>query len=76
MSTVKEVLWLQGLFGELGVRQKPVTIHCDSSSAIHLCKNLAHYEKTKHIDIKLHFIRNEVSKGVVKMAKVHTDEIQ
>ena len=51
-----------------------MTIHCDSSSAIHLCKNPAHYEKTKHIDIKLHFIRNEVSKGAVKMTKVHTDE--
>ncbi|KAH9670332.1 hypothetical protein KPL70_016941 [Citrus sinensis] len=74
IEAVKEALWLQGLFGELGVRQKSVTIHCDSSSAIHLCKNPAHHEKTKHIDIKLHFIRNEVSKGAVKMAKVHTDK--
>ena len=74
IEAVKEALWLQGLFGELGVRQKSVTIHCDSSSVIHLCKNPAHHEKTKHIDIKLHFIRNEVSKGAVKMAKVHTDE--
>ncbi|KAH9647613.1 hypothetical protein KPL70_025255 [Citrus sinensis] len=73
-EAVKEALWLQGLLGELGVKQKSVTIHCDSSSAIHLCKNPAHHERTKHIDIKLHFIRNEVSKGAVKMAKVHTDE--
>ncbi|KAH9717481.1 hypothetical protein KPL71_021830 [Citrus sinensis] len=73
-EAVKEALWLQGLLGELGVRQKSVTIHCDSSSAIHLCKNPAHHERTKHIDIKLHFIINEVSKGAVKMAKVHTDE--
>ena len=62
-EAVKETLWLQGLFGELGVRQKSVTIHCDSSSAIHLCKNPTHHEKTKHIDIKLHFIINEVSRG-------------
>ncbi|KAK9230368.1 hypothetical protein WN944_023335 [Citrus x changshan-huyou] len=31
-------------------------------SAIHLSKNPAHHEKTKHIDVKLHFIRNEVSR--------------
>ncbi|KAH9751398.1 hypothetical protein KPL71_014282 [Citrus sinensis] len=42
--------------------------------ALCLQGNPAHHERTKHIDIKLHFIRNEVSKGVVKMSKVHTDE--
>ena len=51
-----------------------MTIHCDIFSAIHLCKNPTHHEKTKQIDIKLHFIINEVSKGAVKMAKVHIDE--
>ena len=49
-------------------------MYCDSSSALHLCRNLTHHERTKHIDIKLHFIRNKVFKGVVKMSKVHTDE--
>ena len=53
--------------------QRTVSIFCDSSSAIHLCKNPAHHEKTKHIDIKLHLIRHEVSKGDVKMVKSHTD---
>lgn len=39
------------------------------------CARILHIMiKTKHIDIKLHFIRNEVSKGAVKMSKVHTDE--
>ncbi|KAH9648710.1 reverse transcriptase Ty1/copia-type domain-containing protein [Citrus sinensis] len=44
-----------------------------SSSAIYLSKNPAHHKKTKHIDIKLHFIRNVISKGVISMVKVHTD---
>ena len=59
---------------ELGMSQKIVEVHSDSSSAIYLSKNIAHHERTKHIDVKLHFIRNEVSKGVIKMAKVHTDD--
>lgn len=41
---------------------------------IHLYENPIHHERTMYIDIKLHFIRNEVSKGAVKMSKVHTDE--
>ena len=46
-KSVKEALWLQGLFGELGMKQRPVTIYYDSSSAIHLCKNPAHHEKNQ-----------------------------
>ena len=61
-EVVKKALWLQGLMKELGVKQKTVTVYCDSSSALHLCRNPAHHERTKHIDIKLHLIRNEVSK--------------
>ena len=71
-EAVKEALWLKGLISELGIPQKVVDIHCDSSSAIYLSRNPAHHEKTKHIDIKLHFIRNVISRGVVKMVKIHT----
>lgn len=39
-----------------------------------MCKNPTHHEKTKHIDIKLHFIRNEVCERTVKMINVHTDQ--
>ncbi|GJT27796.1 retrovirus-related pol polyprotein from transposon TNT 1-94 [Tanacetum coccineum] len=38
-ETVKEAIWLQGLLGELGIKQKFVTMHSDSQSAIHLAKN-------------------------------------
>ena len=73
-EAAKEAIWLKGLITELDLKQESVPIFCDSSSALHLCKNPAHHEKIKHIDIKLHFIRNEVSKGVIKMVKIHTDD--
>ncbi|GJZ71156.1 hypothetical protein Tco_0635007 [Tanacetum coccineum] len=38
-KTIKEAVWLQGLLGELGIKQKFVTMHSDSESAIHLAKN-------------------------------------
>ena len=72
-EVVKEALWLKGLISKLGKMQRTISIFYDNSSAIHLCKNPAHHEKTKHIDIKLYFIRHEVSKGDVKMVKIHTD---
>lgn len=39
-----------------------------------LSKNQAHHEKTKHIDVKLHFVRLEVSKGAIKMLNINTKE--
>ncbi|KAH9722770.1 Integrase catalytic domain-containing protein [Citrus sinensis] len=68
----KEAIWLRGMINELGYEQSFIAILCDSQSAISLSKNQVHHEKTKHIDIKLHFIRLEVSKGTVKLVKVHT----
>lgn len=54
-EAVKEDLWLKGLIGELGVKQKAITINCDSSSPLYLCRNPAYHERTKHIDIKTSF---------------------
>ncbi|KAH9685181.1 Integrase catalytic domain-containing protein [Citrus sinensis] len=73
IEAIKEAIWLKGMLKELGVEQKSMVIHCDSQSAICLSKNQTHLERTKHIDIKLHFIRLEVSKATVKLQKIHTD---
>lgn len=56
------------------VIQKTITIFCDRSSVIHLCKNSTYHEKIKHIDVKLRFIRNKVLKGVVRVVKIYKDE--
>lgn len=72
-EAVKEALWLKGLVTELGLNKKSALVHYDNLSAIHLCKTPAHHEKTKHIDIKFHFIKNELLRGAVKMVKIHTN---
>ncbi|KAH9728536.1 hypothetical protein KPL70_009073 [Citrus sinensis] len=68
----KKAILLRGMINELGYKKSSIAILCDSQSAISLSKNQVHHEKTKHIDIKLYFIRLEVSKGTVKLVKVHT----
>ena len=65
-STVSEVVWIVGLFDELGVKiNLPVLLHSDSTSAIQIAANPVFHERTKHIDIDCHFIREKVSKGLV-----------
>ena len=73
-EATKETLWLQGLTGEFGVKQKIVLIFSDCQSAIHLTKNRRYHERTKHIDVRLYFIREVVGSNKVMIKKVYTDD--
>ena len=66
-EAVKESVWLKGLMMEFGYDQKAVEIHCDSQSAIAHSKNNVHHERTKHIDVKYHYIRDVISDGAVEV---------
>ncbi|KAH9668969.1 hypothetical protein KPL70_021600 [Citrus sinensis] len=72
-EAVKEAIWLRGLVSELGFKQKVVKVSCDSSSAIQLSKNPKYHERTKHIDVRMHFIRDEIGKGVMNVVKVPSE---
>ena len=43
------------------------TLYCDSQSAIALTKNTIHHQRSKYIDIRFHFIRNDLEKGTLKI---------
>ena len=47
-------------------------IYYDSQSAIHLTKNQMFHERTKHIDIRYHFVRDIISGGDVVIKKITT----
>ena len=73
-EAIKEALWLKGFAAELGFNSKDITIHCDNQSALHLMKNPMYHERSKHIDIKLHFIRDVVGANEVCVKKVGTED--
>lgn len=73
-KSIKEAIQLQGFSKEKGISQENVVIKCDSQSAIHLMKNPMFHERLKHIDVKLHFIRNIIAKGEIKMKKIGTED--
>ena len=53
--------------------QGPVTIFEDNKGAIDLTNNPVHHKRTKHIDVKYHYIRMQQTSGQVIVTKVHTD---
>jgi len=74
-SSVAEVIWMTGLFKELGVNVKlPVTLFSDSKSALQIAANPVFHERTKHIDIDCHFTREKIQEGLIVTAHLSSSE--
>ena len=70
-----EVVWLRKMLVHLFDEEIDVTdILCDNQSCIKMTENLVFHDKSKHIEIKYHFIRDMVQKGAVKIKYVPTKE--
>lgn len=74
-SVAYEVTWLVRLLEELGVTHlKHVTIHCDNQSAINISKNPVSHERTKHIELDIHFTSDKVIEGLIQLQYLSTSE--
>ncbi|GJZ33407.1 RNA-directed DNA polymerase, eukaryota, reverse transcriptase zinc-binding domain protein [Tanacetum coccineum] len=70
-SVTSEVIWILKILKDLQIENLlPVLLHCDSNSAIKIVVNPVFHERTKHLEIDLHFVREKILKGVVKTVKV------
>ena len=66
---VKEILWLWTFLGEITrLLSAPTTLNCDNQSAITLTKDGQFHARTKHIDLRFHFICEAVADGTITMA--------
>ena len=56
------------------IEQDLLKINCDSVSAIYLAKNQVYHARTKHIDVRFHFVREILDEGNSELLKIHTKE--
>jgi len=73
-EAMKEAIWLQGLLDDLRIEQDLLKINCDSMSAIYLAKNQVYHARTKHIDVRFHFVLEILDEGDIELLKIHTKE--
>ena len=72
-QAAREALWWQKLLHELGVARHPTTvIYSDSQGSIALSKNPEHHARSKHIDIRHHFIREQVAANRISLQYMPT----
>ena len=76
-AAVNEVLWMRGLLNEIGLAvASSSVVHCDNQSTISISKNGVKSERTKHIDVKYHFVTEQINAGVIESKYVPTDQQQ
>ena len=74
-SAACEATWLRKILQDVQQDSKtPTVIHCDNMSAIAMTKNPVFHSRTKHIEIRYHFIRELVERGEIKMEFCKTEE--
>ncbi|KAJ9536732.1 hypothetical protein OSB04_un000117 [Centaurea solstitialis] len=72
-SCCSQVLWMQTQLRDYGFMYKKIPIYCDSKSAIAISANPVQHSKTKHIDIRYHFLKDNVEKENIELYFVNTE---
>ncbi|GKA87299.1 retrovirus-related pol polyprotein from transposon TNT 1-94 [Tanacetum coccineum] len=68
-----QVLWLRTQLTDYGFHFDKIPMYCDSQAAIAISCNPVQHSRTKHIDVRYHFIKEQVEKGIVELFFVGTE---
>ena len=70
-----EIIWIRGILNELRVKfTAPMKLFCDNKSAISIANNPVQHDRTKHVEIDRHFIKEKLERGEICMPFVPTSE--
>lgn len=68
------MFWFKRFLQHLEMKQKRYVIHCDCQSTLDLSKNAMHHSRTKHIDVRYHWLPREVEEQHFKLKTIHTNK--
>jgi hypothetical protein len=69
-----QLLWMRQTLSDYGYKLSKVPVLCGNESAIHMADNSVEHSRTKHIDIRYHFLRDHQQTGDIEIAYVSTKE--
>ena len=73
-EAAKEAVWMRRFLNEIKEEPTgPISVYCDNQSAIKLVHNPEFHQRTKHVDVKFHFIRDQQEKGDIDVSYVETE---
>lgn len=76
-EAAREACWLRSILTDLKLElQNPITIYEDNNGCISIANNPTDHKRTKHIDIKYHYIREKVKEKLITLEYIPTDKHQ
>ena len=72
-SCCAQLLWIKKLLHDYGITQDIMYVFCDNMSTINLSKKPVQHSKSKHIEIRYHFIRDLVEEKIMCLEFINTD---
>ncbi|GMI76014.1 hypothetical protein HRI_001270600 [Hibiscus trionum] len=73
-AAVCELVWLRSLLSSFKIEVTTAALYCDNQSAIHLASNQVLHERTKHVEVDCHFIRDKVRDDFIKLFHVRSSD--
>ncbi|KAG4988845.1 hypothetical protein JHK82_031181 [Glycine max] len=71
VSVTCELQWLTYLLEDFGIQfSRPALLYYDNRSALHIAENLVFHERTKHIEIDCHIVREKIQFGLLKLLPI------
>nr|GFC23875.1 hypothetical protein [Tanacetum cinerariifolium] len=68
-----QILWMRSQLTDYGLGFNKIPMYCDNKSAIALCCNNVQHSRSKHINIRYHFIKEQVENGVIELYFINTE---
>lgn len=72
---VCELLWVKNILKDLGFKyQKPMSLHCDNKAAIEIAHNPVQHDRTKHVEVDRHFIKENLDRKIIRFPFVQSED--
>ncbi|XP_015935990.1 uncharacterized mitochondrial protein AtMg00810-like [Arachis duranensis] len=74
-SATCETIWIKKIFSDIGLDYtEPINLYCDSQAAIHIATNPVFHERTKHIEVDCHVVRDKILEKLIHLMPISTHE--
>ncbi|GKE47413.1 hypothetical protein Tco_1478671, partial [Tanacetum coccineum] len=72
-SSCAQVMWMRTHIKDYGFNYNKIPLYCDSQSAIAISCNPMQHSYTKHINVRYHFIKEQVERGIIELFFIRTE---
>jgi hypothetical protein len=71
-EAAKEATYLKQFFAEIDLDAGQIVLHCDNQGAIALANRPTHHRRLKHVDVRTHYVREAIQRGIVQLRYIPT----